>query len=612
MKGISRFVHRAGAGLAVIAVVLAGLIAPQALEPQSGGSPASLHVAVAGDFGQTVNTQAVLSQIGQGGYDFAVAAGDLSYGATGSEQAWCDYVKNTTGEGFPFEVLAGNHESNGLNGNINDFSACLPNQLPGARGTYGRQYYVDVPQANPLVRFVMVGANLTFPDGWHDYSKGSARYAWTAAAIDGARERSIPWVVLTTHLNCLGIGNYGCPLGPDIVDLAMGKKVDLILTGHDHLYGRTHLLSTGPSCPTAAAGYVAGCVVDAGTDGVYDSVDGTILATVGTGGGSLYSVNPASPNLPYFAAYHGGGANPAYGLLDLTFGPDTLTGRYLTTSGTQRDQFSLSRVLTTPPTPPEPPTGFVATPSSAPSVRLAWSHAGTGLQDFLLSRDASVIATLPASARSYTDTAVTPLSTYTYSIVARAPGGLVSAPATVSATVPGAVPAVLVPAKSTWWYRFTAATPPPSGWQGTGFAPTGWSQGVAPLGYGGTGYLSTNIDVPSGTTRAISAQFRRDFEVADPSSLANVKITTHANDGIVVFVNGTEVGRANMPTGTLTWTSYATAAPSTTVATANPVVFGVPQSILRAGTNTLAVEVHLNYRATPSISMEVDMRNVVN
>ena len=43
------------------------------------------------------------------------------------------------GAGFPFELLSGNHESNGENGNINDFSACLPNQLPGLVGTYGRQ-----------------------------------------------------------------------------------------------------------------------------------------------------------------------------------------------------------------------------------------------------------------------------------------------------------------------------------------------------------------------------------------------------------------------------------------------------------------------------------------
>ena len=69
---------------------------------------------------------------------------------------WCDFVTSRVGAGYPFELISGNHESNGQNGNINDFSACLPNQLPGAVGTYGRQYYVDVPADDPIVRFIMI------------------------------------------------------------------------------------------------------------------------------------------------------------------------------------------------------------------------------------------------------------------------------------------------------------------------------------------------------------------------------------------------------------------------------------------------------------------------
>ena len=77
--------------------------------------------------------------------DFTLALGDLSYGATGAEQAWCDFVTVGSAPASRSSWSAGNHESNGQNGNINDFSACLPNQLPGSIGTYGRQYYVDVP-----------------------------------------------------------------------------------------------------------------------------------------------------------------------------------------------------------------------------------------------------------------------------------------------------------------------------------------------------------------------------------------------------------------------------------------------------------------------------------
>lgn len=49
--------------------------------------------------------------------DLHLALGDLSYDTTGSEQAWCDLVTEPVGNGFPFELLSGNHEANGQNGN---------------------------------------------------------------------------------------------------------------------------------------------------------------------------------------------------------------------------------------------------------------------------------------------------------------------------------------------------------------------------------------------------------------------------------------------------------------------------------------------------------------
>ena len=130
-------------------------------------------------------------------------------------------LRHRTGRarGFPSNSSPGNHESNGLNGNINDFSACLPNQLPGLVGTYGRQYYVDVPQGAPLVRFIAISPNLVFPDSTWSYAAGTPRYQWTAAAIDGARAANIPWVVVGVHKPCISLGQYACDVGADITNL---------------------------------------------------------------------------------------------------------------------------------------------------------------------------------------------------------------------------------------------------------------------------------------------------------------------------------------------------------------------------------------------------------
>jgi PKD repeat protein len=292
----------------------------------------------------------VLTRVGAIKPDLHLALGDLSYGVTGAEQAWCDFVTSRTTPGFPFQLIAGNHESNGLNGNINDFAACLPNQLPGAIGSYGRQYYVDVPQVNPMVRFILISPGLQFSDGVWDYSAGTARYNWTAAAIDGARAASIPWVVVGMHATCISVGQYGCVAGTGLTNLFLSKKVDLVLNGHEHLYQRSKQLATATGCTGLQPGtYNPSCVRD--SDDVLDKGAGPVLATAGTGGRSLRNINAADSEAPYFKALSGLNSSPSFGLLDLQFTSTTLNASFVATTGSFTDAFSIGPPGTnTPPT----------------------------------------------------------------------------------------------------------------------------------------------------------------------------------------------------------------------------------------------------------------------
>jgi PKD repeat protein len=303
--------------------------------------PGELHVTAAGDYSSSTAAAGVVSRVGQLKPDLHLALGDLSYGANGAEQSWCDFVTSRTGAGFPFQLVSGNHESNGLNGNINDFAACLPNQLPGAVGTYGRQYYVDVPQQNPMARFVFISPGIPFSDGTWDYSVGSPRYNWTAAAIDGARSASIPWVVASMHAPCISNGVYGCVAGPDITNLLLSKKVDLVLNGHEHQYQRSKQLSVAAGCAGLQPGtYNSSCVRDG--DNSLAKGAGSVFTTVGTGGVPLRDVNTADPETPYFAAYSGLNLNPSHGLLDMKFTATTLDAGFVATSGAFTDAFSIA------------------------------------------------------------------------------------------------------------------------------------------------------------------------------------------------------------------------------------------------------------------------------
>jgi PKD repeat protein len=357
--------------------VAAGLVMAAVLSltvpVESAPDEPTVRFTAAGDYGAGANSSAVFAKIGELSPDAHLAVGDLSYGTTGQEQAWCDLVIHRVGTGFPFELLAGNHESNGQNGNINDFSACLPNQLPGLVGVYGRQYYVDVPAGAPLVRYVMISPALTFPDGAWSYAAGSPRYNWTAAAIDGARAAGIPWVVVGMHKPCLSVGEYACDPGADLVNMLVAKRVDLVLTGHEHLYQRTKQLARGAGCSSITPGtYTPACVVDADNDLVKGA--GTVMATPGTGGIGLRDVHTDDPELPYFAATSGANQNPTFGVLDVSATADVLTATFQRASGgTFTDTFTIRRSTA----PNTPPTAAVTSTTNG----LSLSVSGSGSTD---------------------------------------------------------------------------------------------------------------------------------------------------------------------------------------------------------------------------------------
>lgn len=330
---------RSSIGAMIVAALL--IFAVAGCQPASDGR--SVHFTAAGDIGVGKGATRVLDVIAELKPDLNLALGDLSYKA-GIEQDFCDMVTGKLGKDFPYQLIAGNHESDGSDGDIEEFVKCLPNKLPGLQGTYGTQWYVDVPQERPLVRFILLSPGIDFRGGKNlDYSPGSERWKWTEAAIDGAHNANIPWTVVGMHTPCFSMGGYECAAGAKLTNMLVGKKVDMVLTGHEHVYQRTHQLGVNEDCPKLVPEEVsADCVADSDND--LRQGQGTVFVTIGVGGVAPNELSDNDPEAGYFAVWSGKNRNPARGTLDVTATSSRLDVRFVPAADyTFTDRFAMSR-----------------------------------------------------------------------------------------------------------------------------------------------------------------------------------------------------------------------------------------------------------------------------
>jgi hypothetical protein len=161
----------------------------------------------------------------------------------------------------------------------------------------------------------------------------------------------------------------------------------------------------------------------------------------------------------------------------------------------------------------------------------------------------------------------------------------------LEASAPGDLAQVsLVPLGAQWRY-YDSGNLAGTSWRTTAFNDSAWNNGAAPLGYGDDNIVTTVMFGPSTTARYITTWFRHSFQVDDPTRFLSVTLGLIRDDGAAVYLNGTEVFRSNLPTGTLTAATRASASVGGTDET-TLYEASVDPKWFRSGTNVLAVEVH--------------------
>jgi len=152
--------------------------------------------------------------------------------------------------------------------------------------------------------------------------------------------------------------------------------------------------------------------------------------------------------------------------------------------------------------------------------------------------------------------------------------------------------AVLVPAGSVWKYLDTG-TNLPLIWQSPLFNDSAWASGPARLGYGdGDESIVTTVSYgPNPDNKYVTTYFRTAFVVTNASAFNQLAVSVVRDDGVVVYLNGAEIFRNNMPPGPINYLTFA----STNVYGGGENTFysgNASAGLVLNGTNVLAAEVH--------------------
>jgi len=157
----------------------------------------------------------------------------------------------------------------------------------------------------------------------------------------------------------------------------------------------------------------------------------------------------------------------------------------------------------------------------------------------------------------------------------------------LSAAAADAASTEFVGQNSIWRFRDDGSEPE-SFWHTPNFGDSGWSSGPGQFGYGEGDEIT---GILRGVPPTITHYFRRTFAVARPADYGTLLFQVLRDDGVVVYLNGNEVFRMNMPEGPITYqtpaSSQVTGADESTWFPTN-----ISAAWLVPGTNTLAVELH--------------------
>ena len=302
-----------------------------------------LKFAAVGDTYTSSDTEDVMSLLQRqlnttaGSQDLSVLihTGDTSH-IDGDIQHFVDLCQEYLGGMFPNHIAPslGNHDDSedGGSGDGQDVIDAFP--MMGTNGYYA------FTRRN--IRFIVVNTQ-------ESYSSGSAQHTFIVQQLQqAAADPQIKWKIISHHKPSVVSACYYGPLTDyrNIYHPLYDQyKVDLIFTGHVHVYWRTKPLKHD------AANAATPIIVSQQTSGNYINIDGRTFISDSTGGRTSHAEFNNETAEDYIATRF---APPPFGAVIMTLqdNGNQIAGQFMTTDNQVTDSWILSKPGATP-----PPTG---------------------------------------------------------------------------------------------------------------------------------------------------------------------------------------------------------------------------------------------------------------
>lgn len=159
------------------------------------------------------------------------------------------------------------------------------------------------------------------------------------------------------------------------------------------------------------------------------------------------------------------------------------------------------------------------------------------------------------------------------------------------------------------WKFLDDGSQPDAAWRQAGFDDSAWLTGAAELGFGDGDEL-TPISGGLPGAPLITAYFRRTFTLSNAPLYTNLLVRLLRDDGAIVYLNGTEVLRTNLPNGPVNNSTLALVDIDGDAET-EFIEAPLAPALLVEGINVIAVEVHQSSALSDDLSFELTLLGYV-